>query len=181
MSSTHRPALSHIYLYPTYSVRMITTKWLWLAGSSGSPCPSTAPAEPHRSRPSPMGRRLCESSKEETTQPLGSLCQGSSTAKHSSAAWWAEGTAVLWVVPSAGASGAAEKSLGPFSLHPPFRYWWALMGSSWTFSSWTALVLSVSPHRRGAPIPSASWWDCARFLCYHCVWMNGCSHYHFAP
>ena len=96
-----------------------------VAGSSGSPCPSTAPAEPHRSGPSPMGRRLCESSKEETTQPLGSVCQGSSTAKHSSAAWWAEGTAVLWVVPSAGASGAAEKSLALCILPSGIDgHWW---------------------------------------------------------
>jgi len=39
----------------------------------------------------PVARQLLNIPKEETSQPLGSLCQCSGTAQHSSAAWCSEG------------------------------------------------------------------------------------------
>ena len=37
----------------------------------------------------------------------------------------------------------------------PLGHLWIWMSSLWAFSSWTALAFSASPHRRGAPNPSA--------------------------
>lgn len=50
-----------------------------------------------------------------------------------------------------------KKRCGPFSLYSPFKYyiyWWGL---SWAFPfpGWRVPALSVSPHRKGAPVPSS--------------------------
>lgn len=58
------------------------------------------------------------------------------------------------------AQGTTEKSQAMWSLQPPLRHLQTLMRSPWASSSpgWAGSALTASPHSRGAPGPSASWW-----------------------
>jgi len=79
----HQDLLSH-----TYSQGPRTPGWLSQAGPSVSLCPSPCSSSTTQSRvPRPMARRLLESSREETPQPLGSLC-------------WCSVTLILWLLSS---------------------------------------------------------------------------------
>ena len=79
-----------------------------VTGWQGPLCPSHPPLGHPEQGAQAHGHGLLSIPKEETPQPLGNLCQCSSTAPHSSAAWCSEGAPVFHLVPIASCPGTGH-------------------------------------------------------------------------
>lgn len=110
--------------------------------------------------PRTMSRHLLRTSSSKSPQPLWAPVP---VLRHT-----AQGTSVFLFVPSAScpSTGHHWKESRTILFASSFQGFQPLMRSPWTSSppGWTALILSVSPHRRGTPLLVAFHWNISRMF-----------------
>ena len=124
-------------------------EWLRLAGTSGSTCPNPCSSIDTQSR---VPRQLPKISKEETLQPLGSLCQCSIIHTAQKYCLVFRGNLLCSCLCPVWHWTPMSRAFASSSLHPPLRYLYTLMRSPRAFFSpgWTDPDPSTFPPRKSA-------------------------------